>query len=177
MIIDYNKLITIKSILSIDEERLSELKNIANNERNYIINKNVSNHLTQVLTQKAHDIAYASSRYDKLTKEEKGIIAANIVFDDNKFVSILNKGKFELSSLELYLKLLNYMQYKVANNMISTEDDKRYLNTANIYAKKLMNHFNKYVGEVDAYLIINKLTEIVVHNKDLLSLNNKKHNR
>ena len=173
MAINYNKIITRNSLLAMDEEKIYELKELANRERSYVLKKYTVNNISEVLNQKAYDTAYVSAHYHHLNNDEKAILATNIVFDDNKFVHILSKGNFELSSLETFAKLVSYMTYKVNNNMIASDDDKRYLNTVDMYTKRLCNHFSKYIGNVDSTIIVNKLIEIVTLNNNLLNENKK----
>lgn len=168
MYINYKKLMRNNYNLYITEERLAELKELAQKERTFIVNKYNVNNITSVLSLKAHDIAYVNMRNNKLSDAEKSIIANNIVFDDEKFVSILNKGKFETVYLQNFIKLTCYLKNKVDNNRISNDSDQRYLDTADMFAKRLVNHFSKYVGVVDCYIIINKLNEILSFRPELL---------
>ena len=178
MYIDYSKIAGNNYNLYFDEEKLNELKELAENEKNLIMYKYKfkCNNMTSVLTQKAHDVVYVNQRNIQLSNVEKTIVACNIVFDDEKFVNILKKGNFDNTCLETYIKLVYYMKKKVDNNRLS-EDDQRYLNTVDTYTKKLVNHFSKYVGVVDKHIIINKLNEILSFRPELLEDKTKKYNR
>ena len=174
MYIDYNRIITNTTLQRMDEDRYNELREIAEAERTVALNKYHAYNVTDYLAQRAHAVAYTNASSRELNQEEKAILEANITFDDDKFISILNKGNFEVISLETFVKLLSFMTYKFKNNMKFSDDDNRYLNTIDIYAKKIVNHFTKNIGDVDQNIIINKLVEVVTYQKELLINNEKK---
>lgn len=184
MYIDYNKVAGNNYNLYLTDEKLQELKELSDKERNFLINRYcymVNNrigftNITSLLVQKAHEIAYVNSKNRNLTDIEKSLVACNVVFDNEKFATILKKGNFELACLDAYIKLVFFMKRKVDDDKI-TEDDQRYLNTVDAYTKKLVNHFNKYVGSVDKHIIINKLNEILSFNRELLEDESKKNYR
>ena len=176
MNIDYNKIITNNFNLNITEEELNTLKEIAIKEKNIIKAKYHTDTIKEILAQKANETAYVNHRYNHLNMAEKAIIASNMVFDDEKFVNILNKGNFSYETLEVFIKLLNYVKYKIKSNNLNEKDNK-YLNTVNIFAKKLLNHFIKYTGINDINIIINKLNEVISFNPELLDKMKKTNSR
>ena len=166
MYIDFKKINA--NYCSLPIERVEEIKDLATKERVFLMNKyHTNNNISTILSSKAYEIAYVNVRNSELNDVEKNILANNIVFDDDKFATILKKGNFDLTYLDSFIKLVNYMKYKTDNNKLANSDQ-RYLTTIYIYAKKIVDHFTKYVGNVDKYIIINKLNEIITFNPEIL---------
>ena len=176
MNIDYNKIITNNYNLYITEKNLNELKEIALKEKSIIKSKYHVDTIKEILAQKANETAYINHRYNDLNMYEKAIIASNIVFNNDKFINVLNKGNFSYETLTIFMKLLNYIKYTIENGNINEKDNK-YINTVNIFSKKLSNHFYKYTGVNDINIIINKLNEIISFNPELLNDNIKSNTR
>ncbi len=176
MYIDYSKIITENFKLFISNEQLEDLKQIAYKERTYI-NAKYSKNLTKFfLSKKANEIVYINARHRAKNIVDKALIASNIVFDDEKMVKILTSGNFDRESLETFIKLLNYLKIKVTNHS-TDESDKKYLDIADNYAKKLIKHFSKYIGDCEIDIIINKINEILSFKPELLETKQTKYTR
>lgn len=176
MYIDYSKIITDDFKLFITNEQLAEIKEIANKERIYLKGRYSKETLKVLLSKKANEAVYINSRHQLKNSVEKALIASNIVFDDEKMARILVSGKFDRDSLETFIKLLSYLKIKVSNDTID-ENDQKYLTIADNYAKKLINHFTKYIGGCEIDIIINKINEIISFNPVLLETKQNKHTR
>lgn len=176
MYIDYSKIITEDFKLYLSEEQVEELKKIAKKEKTYLTNRYNANTLRSMLDQKACEIVYINIRHQLRNNLEKAIIANNIVFDNERFASILNSGKFDYESLKTFMKILNYLKSKIANGDL-TEKDQKYVRIADSFAMKLVNHFKKYNGVSDQSIIINKINEVISYEPELISIISSKHTR
>ena len=176
MYIDYNKIITKDFNLLITEERLNQLKQIAKKERAYLNSIVHHDSSRYILSSKAKEIAYINARHQAKNDIEKALIASNIVFDDAKFAKMLNDGHFDRNSLETFIKLLNYLKVRVINNNIA-DSERKYLIIADNFAKKLVNHFSKYIGHCEIDIIINKVNELLSFNSELIQSKKDKHTK
>lgn len=176
MYIDYSKIITDDFKLFITDEQLEGLKKIAKKEKECIKYKLHNDTLKYLLSSKAKEIVYVSSRYQFTNDVDKALIASNIVFDDEKTAKILANGNFDKDSLETFIKLLNILKKKIVSNKI-VESDKKYVKIADNYAKKLVSHFSKYIGVCEVDIIINKINEIISFKPELLEVKQNKHVR
>ena len=167
MYIDYSKIITDNFALFVTDEQLAEIKQIANKERIYLKGRYSKETLKVLLSKKANEAVYINARHQLKNSVEKALIASNIVFDDEKMAKILISGKFDRDTLETFIKLLSYLKIKVSNDTID-ENDQKYLTVADNYAKKLINHFTKYIGGCEIDIIINKINEIISFKPELL---------
>ena len=157
-------------------QNLNELKEIAKNERTYLNNRYHIEYLKNCLDRKAIEVAFKTAKYQNYNDNEKMIIASNIVFDNQKFASILNNGNFDIKSLQAFLKLVNYFVNNCNGNNLS-EDDKKYLEIANKFERKLINYFKRQVGVTYFTIIINKLNELLTFEPELLTKKVNKHTR
>ncbi len=176
MYIDYSKIITDNFRLFISDEKLGFLKAEAKKESMMIKGRYSNVVLKEILSQKADEIVYIYSRNQSKNSIEKALLANNIVFDDENFASILSKGNFDAESLEVFIRLLSYLKTKIAKDDI-TENDKKYFDKADQYAKKLVNHFTKYIGKTNPNIIINKINELRSYNPELLDKKGTKHTK
>ena len=176
MYIDYSKIITENLQLFITNEQLENIKKIAEKEKCYIKGKCSKTTLFSMLPAKANEIVYTSSRHQQKNGVEKALIACNIVFDDEKIANILLNGNFDKEALVTFIKLVNYLKHKIDTDALE-EKDKRYLIVADKYAKKLVSHFNKYIGGCEITIIINKINELLSFRPELLETKEAKHTR
>ena len=88
-----NKIIAIDLTKYISNDKLNELRSIAKVERTYLNNRYEASCLKECLDRKAIEITYHYARYQDKNDIEKAIIASNIVFDSEKFATILSNGK------------------------------------------------------------------------------------
>ena len=167
MNIDYSKIITDNFKLLVDNERLNTIKKEALNERAKIKTISEARNSKSVFYSKASEIAYVSYRHQTKSNAEKGLLAANIAFDDQEFSTILLNGGFNKNNLETFIKLLGYLKSKIANETIDSVDEK-YKKTAEKYARMLQKHFTMYVGKCDLNIIINKINEILSYKSELI---------
>ena len=176
MYIDYSKIVTKDLKLLITDERLQAIKAEALNERKFIKRNGLTQYVKEHFSTKADEIAYVSYRHKDKNDTEKAMLAANIVFEDEKFASILLKGSYDLHTLETYISLLNYLKSKIANG---DEDkiDEKYLKTADLFANKMVKHFQTYIGRINPNMLINKANEIVSFRPELLISNKNTHTK
>lgn len=167
MHIDYSKIITENFKYHTNEETLTEIKLEAQNERKYIKRNGITPYVKEHFFDKANEIAYVSSRHHRKNEYEKALLAANIVFDDEKFAEILSKGNFGEDMLETYIKLLNYLKKAIINDRFEKKDE-RFQETAEKYTKLLSKHFTFYVGKNNPTIIINKINELLSYRPELL---------
>ena len=168
MYIDYSKIVTKDLKLLISDEKLQTIKNEAEMERKFIWRNGLTEYVKNHFFNKADEVAYVSYRHKDKNSTEKAMLAANIVFEDEKFCEILLKGNYDLHTLETYITLLNYLKSKIANGEEEKIDEK-YLKTAENLAKKLSKHFQMYVGKNNPNMIINKINEIISFKPELLN--------
>ena len=176
MYIDYSKIITKDLKTLITEQQLQMIKTEATKERNYIKRNGITEYIKNNFFKKAEEVAYVSYRHNQKNDTEKAMLAANIVFEDEKFAEILQKGNFDLHTLETYINLLNYLKSKIANGDEEKIDEK-YLRTAEIFAKKLSKHFQIFIGRNNPNIIINKINEIISFKPELLQDKENKHTK
>lgn len=177
MFIDYSKITTEDLRLYIDATKLAELKEVAKSERTYLDNRYNKDILRTILAKKAEETVYINARHQTRNNIEKAIIASEIVFDSNKFAETLKNGDFDIDTLQTYIKLLNYLKAKVANDDEIDANDEKYLVIADNFAKKLVRHFIKYNGVSSQNIIINKINEVLSFEPELLIENNKRNHR
>ena len=176
MYIDYTKIITDNFKNHTNEETLESIKSEALHERNYIKRNGFTSYVKEHFFGKADEIAYVSSRHHGKNEYEKALLAANIVFDDEKFAEILLKGNFSKDMLETYIKLLNYLKKAIANNRFEKKDEK-FQETAEKYTRLLSKHFSLYIGKNSPNIIINKINEILSYKPELLEEKNNTHTK
>ena len=176
MYIDYSKILSTNLRTHITEEKLKELKDLAEKERTYLKRKYSPNIIAILLSKKAYEIAYINMKNQEKSDNEKAIIASNIVFDDQRFAKILLNGKFDFDTIKSFVSIIGYLKNKMTNSNLN-EKDQKYLTIADNFAKRLANHFSKYIGVVDQNIIINKIIEILEYKPELLENNSSKHTR
>jgi len=176
MFIDYSKIITEDLRLYVNATQLAELKDVASKERTYLNNRYHKDTLRTILARKAEETVYVNARHQTRNNIEKAIIASEIVFDSQKFAEILLNCEFDINTLQTYIKLLNYLKAKVANDDIDQNDEK-YLVIADNFAKRLVKHFIKFNGVSSQNIIINKINEILSFEPELLDTEGKKNSR
>lgn len=180
MYVDYSKVIVndLKSILP--EEKIEQAKLIAKTEKVNLKRKHdrhLSDDTNIIINNRAIEIAYLGRDNTDKSETEKALIASNIVFDNNeRFVEILKNGNLDKQILEKYIILINIIKNKVDNNISLNEVDKKYIKIIDIFTKKLVILFSKYYNLIKPYIIINKITEILSLNPELLE-NKNKHTR
>ncbi len=167
MYIDYNKIITDDFKNHTNEATLTEIKREALRERNYIKRNGLTAYVKEHFFSKADEIAYVSARHYKKSDSEKALLAANIAYDDEKFVEILSKGNFNIDMLETYIRLLNYLKKAIRNNSLEKRDEKLQ-ETVEKYTRLLLKHFNLYVGKNNPNILINKINEVLSYRPELL---------
>lgn len=176
MYIDYSRIVVEDFTKYIDAEKLAELKEIARKEKTYLTNRYNPNTLRGIVDRKAWEIVTINARHQLRNDLEKSIIANNIVFDNQKFASILNSGSFDLESLETFVKIVRYIKTRLANGDFDDKDQK-YVRIADSFALKLANHFKKYIGISDQNLIINKINEVISYEPELIVSKKSDHSR
>ncbi len=176
MYIDYSKIVTDDFKKRIDESTLADIKNEALKERAYIKRNGITVFVKEHFFDKADEIAYVSARNFKKSDEEKALLSANIVFDDEYFVEILNKGNFSKDMLETYIKLLKYLKKVIVNNNFEKKDEK-FQETAEKYTRLLSKHFAIYMGKTRPNIIINKINELLSYKPELLEEKNNAHTK
>ena len=165
MNINFNRIITTDLTSIITEDRLKEIKAEAILERNYIKRFGLTPEVKEFFSNKAEEIAFINKKNEDKTKAEKALLAANIVFDDEKLAEILNKGNFTVGRLRSYLKLLTYLKSKENNY---SKADKLYLDSVKLFTSLLSRHVAIYVGRINPNVLINKINEILSFNSELL---------
>ena len=176
MKIDYTRIVTTDLKPLISAERLEEIKNEAKNERNYIRRNGYTEYVRDHLFERAEEIAYVNYRHAGKSKSEKAILAANIVFDDEKFAEMLLNGNFNLQMLKDYINLLNYLKNKIVRGK-EAEVDEKYFKTAESFAKRLSIHFQKMIGKNKPSIIINKINELISFRPELLDKQENTHTK
>lgn len=176
MFIDYSKIVTEDLRLYVNATQLAELKDVASKERTYLNNRYHKDTLRTILARKAEETVYVNARHQTRNNIEKAIIASEIVFDSQKFAETLLNCEFDINTLQTYIKLLNYLKAKVANDDIDQNDEK-YLVIADNFAKRLVKHFIKFNGVSSQNIIINKINEILSFEPELLDTEGKKNSR
>ena len=166
MNINFEHIITSNLIDLITEERLAEIKAEAKIERNYLKRHGITDYIKEHLSNKAEEIAYIKKANKDKTAVEKALLAANIVYEDESFAEILAKGNFTAQKLSNYLKLLHYFKYKKDNTM--NEKELLYQKSLKLFTLALTRHFSKYIGNVTANTIINKINELLSFKPNLL---------
>ena len=166
MNINFERIITSNLTDLITAEKLAEIKNEARNERKYLKRHGITDYVKEHLTNKAEEIAYIKIANKEKTPVEKALLAANIVFEDEYFAQILAKGNFTYKKLSNYLKLLHYFKYKKDSTM--TEKELLCQKAVKLLTLTLTRHFSKYIGNVNANVIINKINELISFKSNLL---------
>lgn len=176
MNIDFNKIITTDLKTQITEERLAEIKLEALNERKFIKRHGITAYVKEHLSNKAEEIAYLRVNNQDKTNVEKALLAANIVFDDEKFAEMLLNGDFTYDLLVSYLKLLNYLKVRKINGT-TNENDEKYQLLVKKFTIKLSKQISKYIGATNPNIIINKINEVVSFKPILLIEETNKYTR
>ena len=167
MIIDYSKIVTENFKKHVPEDILGSIKMEAESERKYILRNGITEFVKEHFFEKADEIAHVSARHYKKNEYEKALLAANIVFTDEKFAEILETGNFNKGMLETYIKLLAYLKKAITNDRLEKKDEKLQV-TAEKFTRILSKHFAKYVGKNNPTIIINKINEILSYRPELL---------
>ena len=176
MYINYSKIITHDFKIYVTEKEFNELKEMAKKEKECLKRKYNADSLRSMLSSKATETAYKTSKYHKKNDFEKAILASNIVFDNEEFASILEKGNFKADTLKSYLKLLNYLKYKMSIDGLD-EKDKKYAEKADNFAKKLVAQFAYWKTTIDHTIIINKINEVLSFEPELIENKQPSHTR
>lgn len=165
MKIDYSKIILGNYRELLSEETLNNLKELAQDKRKFLDYKYThlrGSNRYKMLMVKAVEYAYISKENSEKNELEKTIIVNNIVFNNEVFAKLLNNGNFDKNSLSQYIALVNYIKNNGENI------NSKYTNAVNSFTLKLVNYFKKYVGIINPELLINKINEVLVCDKELL---------
>ena len=177
--IEYDKIVTEDLKPLIDKITLTTLKEIAKLEK-YNLESTTINYTQNIYRQveskpfinaKAYNRIYYSSKYQNISIEQKAIISANIIFNDNKFISYLCDSPFSSESIKEYLKIIKSCK-KILSTRQPTEKEEKYITAVEKFTDKLSIYFAQCVGKVNSTIIINKLNEINSFNPELLEYKN-----
>ena len=136
MKIKYEKIITNNFKFEINETELAKLKEEAKIERARIKYYQRGNDFT--LQNRAEERVYLANDYKTKNDIEKAILLANIVFEkEERFAEMLLNGNFDKRILESFIKLLDYLKSKKANNDLN-ETDLQYEKKCEALATKLV---------------------------------------
>lgn len=164
--INYTNVIPENLNLYISEDRLNELKEIAQIERD-ILNRKLGNgdsFSRYFFAKTAEEIAYGS-KYKHLSDIEREVLASNIALSDEKFNAIIEDNElFNMVYFKKYYKLINYFAHTDIRYRALYDGESSAKKFVENYTKLLVNRFTKYMGAISPEVIINKINEIISFN-------------
>lgn len=164
--INFKEIITKEDIEALPVANYNYAINVGNYHATYLRNQFTPEYLSVYLTQRARELAFIGAKHQEKDDVTKELLAANIVHPDNeKLIKILLSRNITYGLLTNYAKCISKIK-KIALIVDKYElhDDIKIV-TKNINA--LCNIFKDYIGCNDYNLIIAKLNEILVYEKDL----------
>ena len=164
--IDFGKVVTKEDLAGLSSEEIEFAKKEGRYHAVYLRNYYNSDILSEILTPRAREVAFLGHKYRHQSDVVKELLAANIVFpNDEQFIKIL------LSRDINYYQLINYARAisstkKVALYAKNLEAD----DNVRVISRKLnglCNLVKSHTGIKDFNLILTKINEIVLFQKDL----------
>lgn len=164
--INFKEIVTKEDIEALPIANYHYAVNAGNYHATYLRNQFTPEHLSKNLTTRARELAFIGCKHQDKDKVTKELLAANIVHPDNeKIIEILLSKNITHDLLTKYAKCISKIK-KIAlivDKYELHEDIK--IVTKNINA--LCNIFKDHLGGNDYDLLIAKLNEILVYEKDL----------
>lgn len=164
--INFKEIVTKEDIEALPTANYHYAVNTGNYHATYLRNQFTPEHLSANLTIRARELAFIGANHQDKDEVTKELLAANIVHPNNKkLIEILLSRNVTYGLLTNYAKCISKIK-KIAlivDKYELHEDIK--IVTKNINA--LCNIFKDHLGYNDYNLIIAKLNEILVYEKDL----------
>ena len=165
-IIDFESVVTKEELRQISEEERAIIEKESTYHYNYLRNMYSGNFFIDILTNRAREIAFISSKYKNLSKPAKDCLAAKIAFNnDEKFIKCLLSKNITYNQLFAYARAISGVKKVVSlANKLEVDD------VVKVTSKKLNNLcslIRMYFGIRDYNLILAKINEIIVFKKEL----------
>lgn len=109
-----------------------------------------------------------------LSNIQKEVIQTNMIYDDEKFISILNENQFTIKHLKSIIRFRDILKNLIIDNSIITPDLKEKITIYKTVVSKLLDIVNKEFNINDSTIILNKICILLVQYPELFLNNNKK---
>ena len=166
--IDFKTVITKEDLATLSKEKRQFCQKEGIYYYKYLKYKYSQKYLIDVLTKRSREITYLGQQYKDETSLTKEVIASTIVYSDTKkFIEILiNKG-ISYDKLYAYSSLISKTKKIVSSSQNLELEKEENIQLVNKKINNLCSLFITYYGYYDCNLIIAKINEIIIFEKDL----------